>query len=69
MESGPLFLDYRTGGSRPAAAEDLEITARFGGNRGDSILSDWFGSESSIAMTGRDGENFSAIIPGGLVAN
>lgn len=67
MESGPLFLDYRTGGSRPAAAEDLEITARVSGATGVTLFyRTGFGSESSIAMTGRDGENFSAIIPGGL---
>lgn len=64
---GPLFLEYRTGGPRPAIAEDLEITARVSGASDVTVFyRNGFGAEVAVSMMSEDGENFRVNIPGGL---
>lgn len=63
---GPLFLECRTGGPRPAPAEELEITAQVARAAQVTLFYRFgFGAESSIPMTATGGSNFVATIPGG----
>lgn len=65
---GPLFLDYRTGGERPAVAETLEITATITGAEDVTLFyRAGFGPEEAVAMDSNDGTNYSVTIPGGAV--
>ena len=65
---GPLFLEYRTGGERPAVAETLDITATVLGAEDVTLFyRAGFGSEEAVAMISDDGQNFSVTIPGGAV--
>ena len=62
---GPLFLEFRTGGPRPEAGEDLEVFARVEGASDLTLFYRvGFGAESAVAMTTTDGALFSATVPG-----
>ena len=65
---GPLFVEYRTGGERPAVAETLEITATVLGAEGVTLFyRSGFGAEESVPMLSDDGLHYAATIPGGAV--
>ncbi|MDA7865423.1 CotH kinase family protein [Akkermansiaceae bacterium] len=65
---GPLFLEYRTGGDRPAVAEALDITATVSGAEDVTLFyRRGFGPEEAVAMASADGMNYSVTIPGGAV--
>ena len=65
---GPLFLEYRTGGDRPAVAEALDITATVSGAEDVTLFyRRGFGPEEAVAMASADGMNYSVTIPGGTV--
>lgn len=64
---GPVFLEVRRGGPRPAVAENLVITARVRGAESVTLFHRrGFGPESAVLMDTGDGENFLAPITGGI---
>ena len=65
---GPLFLEYRNGGDRPAVAETLDVTATVSGAEDVTLFYRvGFGPEEAVAMNSVDGRNYSVTIPGGAV--